>query len=51
MKTHTSDPVPVLFYNSEELGDNLDFNEKNSLKGSLGKIYGKQLLKKLGFVS
>jgi len=51
MKTHTSDPVPVLVFNPSEKGDNLDFNEKNSRKGSLGKILGKTLLKKTGFIS
>lgn len=49
-KTHTSDPVPVMLYDSEEAGDNLAFSEKNSIRGSLGKIYGKNLLKKTGFV-
>jgi len=50
MKTHTSDPVPVLVFNPSEKGDNLDFNEGNSKKGSLGKIFGKNLLKKTGFI-
>ena len=49
-KTHTSDAVPVLFFDPSSSGDGLEFGEKNSLKGSLGKIYGKNLLKKLGFV-
>jgi len=48
-KTHTSDPVPVLIYNPEKEGDKLTFGEKNSIRGSLGKIYGKNLLKKAGF--
>ena len=48
-KTHTSDAVPVMVYNPEEHGDNLTFGEKNSIRGSLGKIYGKNLLKKSGF--
>jgi 2,3-bisphosphoglycerate-independent phosphoglycerate mutase len=51
MKTHTSDPVPVLVFDPSEKGDNLDFNEENSKKGSLGKIFGKDLLKKTGFIS
>ncbi|MDP1729510.1 MAG: alkaline phosphatase family protein [archaeon] len=50
MKTHTSDPVPVLLYNPEEKGDDLTFGETNSRKGSLGKIYGKNILKKTDFV-
>jgi len=49
-KTHTSDDVPVLFYNPEEHGDNLSFGETNCRRGSLGKIYGKNLLKKTDFV-
>jgi 2,3-bisphosphoglycerate-independent phosphoglycerate mutase len=49
LKTHTSDAVPVMVYNPEEIGDNLTFGEKNSIRGSLGKIYGKNLLKKAGF--
>ena len=51
MKTHTSDPVPVLVYSPGELGDNLEFGESNARKGSFGKCYGKQLLKKAGFVN
>ncbi len=49
-KTHTSDPVPVLFYQPKEKGDNLSFGETNSRKGSLGRLYGKNLLKKAGFI-
>jgi len=49
-KTHTSDPVPVLFFDPSAKGDNLEFGEKNSKKGSFGKIYGKNILKKAGFV-
>lgn len=48
-KTHTSDAVPVLLFDPEQRGDGLAFGEKNSLRGSLGKIYGKNLLKKTGF--
>jgi len=51
MKTHTSDPVPVLVFNPSEKGDNLEFNEENSKKGSLGKIFGKDLLRKTDFIS
>ena len=50
MKTHTSDPVPVLLYDCSEKGDNLSFGESNCKRGSLGKIYGKNLLKKAGFI-
>jgi hypothetical protein len=38
-----------LVFNPSEKGDNLDFNEGNSKKGSLGKVLGKNLLKKTGF--
>jgi 2,3-bisphosphoglycerate-independent phosphoglycerate mutase len=50
-KTHTSSPVPVLVYNPEQNGDNLEFGETNSKKGSFGKVYGKNLLKKAGFTN
>lgn len=49
MKTHTSDPLPVLVFNFS-LGDGFSFGEENSKKGSLGKTYGKDLLKKAGFL-
>jgi 2,3-bisphosphoglycerate-independent phosphoglycerate mutase len=49
-KTHTSNEVPLMLYNPEETGDGMNFGESNCLKGSLGKIYGKNLLKKSGFV-
>ena len=50
MKTHTSDPVPVLYYDPANEGDGLSFGEAHCKKGSLGKIYGKNLLKKTEFV-
>ncbi len=49
LKTHTSNPVPVLVFDPEQAGDNLVFGESTCKKGSLGKIYGKNLLKKAGF--
>ncbi len=49
-KTHTSDDVPVLLFDPEKQGDNLTFGESNARKGSLGKIYGRTLLKKTEFV-
>lgn len=49
LKTHTSNPVPVLVYDSEYPGDNLAFGESESRKGSFGKVYGKELLKKAKF--
>lgn len=50
-KTHTSDPVPVLLYDPAEKPDGMVFGESNSHRGSLGKIYGKNLLKKAEFIS
>jgi 2,3-bisphosphoglycerate-independent phosphoglycerate mutase len=52
MKTHTSDSVPLMFFDPSNLkeADDHDFGENHCLKGSLGKIYGITLLKKLGFV-
>ncbi len=50
LKTHTSDPVPVLFYDPLYSGDNLNFGESEARKGSLGKLYGKDLLKKTRFI-
>lgn len=51
MKTHTSDPLPLMFYDSSnDKHDNMEFGETNSRKGSLGKLYGKDVLKKLGFL-
>lgn len=50
LKTHTSNPVPVLVYDPEKAGDNLEFGETNAQKGSFGKVYGKNLLKKTGFI-
>ena len=50
-KTHTSDALPLLFFDPEkDSGDNLTFGEKNSIRGSLGRIFGKDLLKKTEFV-
>ena len=48
IKSHSSDPVPVLFYG--EGSDNLGrFTEEESKKGSLGELKGQELLKKLNF--
>ena len=49
LKSHSSDPVPVLFYNLG-IPKEKKFNEKEARKGSLGKILGKDLLRKVGFV-
>ena len=49
LKSHSSDPVPVLLYNFG-IPRERHFNEKEALKGSLGKIEGKEFLKKIGYV-
>lgn len=48
LKTHSADPVPVLFYNDSLLKEK-HFSEKEARKGSLGRIEGRELLKKVGF--
>ncbi|MCK4647479.1 2,3-bisphosphoglycerate-independent phosphoglycerate mutase [Candidatus Pacearchaeota archaeon] len=49
LKTHSSDPVPVLFYNDSLLKEK-KFCEKEARKGTLGRIMGNELLEKVGFV-
>jgi 2,3-bisphosphoglycerate-independent phosphoglycerate mutase len=49
IKSHSADPVPVLFYNMS-LPKEKHFNEKEARKGSLGRILGKDLLNRVGFV-
>lgn len=49
LKSHSADPVPVLFYNNGEVPKESHFSEKEARKGSLGRIMGKDLLKKVGF--
>ena len=46
-KMHSSDPVPVLVY-GEGKDESIKFSEKESKKGSLGKIYGKEFMEKTG---
>jgi 2,3-bisphosphoglycerate-independent phosphoglycerate mutase len=49
-KTHTADPVPVLLYVPDEIGDCLRFDEKLATRGSLGRLTGNslfQILQKL----
>ena len=48
LKSHSADPVPVLFYN-DSVPKEKEFSEKESRKGTLGRIIGKDLLKKVGF--
>lgn len=49
LKNHSADPVPVLFYNDSLLKAK-KFCEKTARRGTLGRIFGKDLLKKIGFV-
>jgi|TARA_Y100000034_G_scaffold97892_1_gene119687 2,3-bisphosphoglycerate-independent phosphoglycerate mutase len=49
LKSHSADPVPVLFYNDSAPKEK-KFNEKEARKGILRKILGKDLLKKVEFV-
>jgi 2,3-bisphosphoglycerate-independent phosphoglycerate mutase len=49
LKKHSADPVPVLFYDGKNKDSTTAFSEKESKKGSLGKIYGRELFKKVGF--
>jgi len=46
-KRHSADPVPVLVF-GEDKDDTDKFCEKQARKGSLGKIYGKEFMKKTG---
>ncbi len=49
LKSHSADPVPVLWYNHNK-PEKKQFNERECKNGKLGKIYGKDLLKKVKFV-
>lgn len=48
LKMHSSDPVPVLVYNKKDKDEMNMFSEKQSKKGCLGKMYGKDFFKKTG---
>jgi 2,3-bisphosphoglycerate-independent phosphoglycerate mutase len=48
MKRHSHHPVPVLVFDGKNSDKIEGFNEKNSKKGSLGKIYGKDFMIKTG---
>ena len=50
LKAHSADPVPVLFYNSNEVPEEKHFGEKEARLGRLGRIVGKDLLKKVRFI-
>ncbi len=49
LKAHSADPVPVLFYNNSNLREK-SFCEREARIGTLGRIEGKELLKKVGFL-
>lgn len=49
LKMHSADPVPVLFYNDSILKEK-KFCEKEARKGTLGRILGPDLLRKVGFL-
>jgi len=50
LKDHSSDPVPVLVYDPRKEADKTTkFSEKEAMKGSLKKMLGKDMLKKVGF--
>ncbi len=48
-KAHSADPVPVLFYN-HSIPKEKKFCESEARKGMLGRITGKELLGKVGFL-
>jgi 2,3-bisphosphoglycerate-independent phosphoglycerate mutase len=48
LKSHSSDPVPVLVYDGESCDEMTKFNEKQARAGSLGKMYGKEFMKRVG---
>lgn len=49
LKRHSADPVPVLFYNYS-IPKEKRFTEKEAKKGKLGRLTGKELLGKVGFL-
>lgn len=49
MKGHSSDPVPLLHFGAEKKDCINRFNEEDCLDGHYGKLYGKEVLKKVGF--
>jgi 2,3-bisphosphoglycerate-independent phosphoglycerate mutase len=48
LKAHSADPVPVLFYNNSNLKEK-KFCEKEARIGTLGRMNGLELLKKVRF--
>ena len=50
LKGHSNDPVPLIHFKENEKGDIIDrFNEVESIEGSYEKLYGKEVLKTVGF--
>ena len=50
LKSHSADPVPVLFYPGKETSPKeKSFNEKEARKGAFGRVTGNELLEKAGF--
>jgi len=50
LKNHSADPVPVLLFRTGAIPHEKKFCEKNARRGSLGRIMGNELLKRVGFV-
>jgi 2,3-bisphosphoglycerate-independent phosphoglycerate mutase len=51
LKAHSADPIPVLFYPADERKpEEKHFNENEARKGSLGRILGNDLFKKVSFL-
>lgn len=50
LKSHSADPVPVLFYNNGDVPEEKYFNEKEAKRGRLGRVVGNDLLKKVDFL-
>ncbi len=48
LKSHSAHPVPVLVYDGKEKDKTKRFTEKESKKGSLGKMFGRDFIQKTG---
>lgn len=49
LKSHSADPVPLLWYNLGIPREKIKFGEKACKVGRLGRIFGRDLLKRVGF--
>ncbi len=49
LKRHSADPVPLLWNGSQKKDKTLRFTEREALKGALGRMYGREVLVKVGF--